>query len=108
MTIFDEREKAFEAKYRLDQDQMFKIRMRRGRLFGLWAAERMGLTGAAAEAYARSVVEAEIDYPEAEILPKLAGELANRGLKLSEADLRERMGQCEAQARAELLAELAP
>ncbi|MFD2233590.1 DUF1476 domain-containing protein [Phaeospirillum tilakii] len=108
MTTFDEREKGFEAKYRLDQDQLFKIRMRRGRLFGLWAAERMGLTGAAAEAYARSVVEAEIDYPEAEILPRLSCDLANRGVKLSEGELRERMGQCEAQARAELLAELAP
>jgi len=108
MTSFDEREKGFEAKYRLDQDQLFKIRMRRGRLFGLWAAEQMGLTGAAAEAYARTVVEAEIDYPEAEIPAKLAGELATRGIRLSEAELHEQLQRCEAEARAELLSELAP
>jgi len=104
MTIFDEREKGFEAKYQFDQDQLFKIRIRRGRLFGLWAAGRMGLNGAAAEAYARTVVEAEIDYPEAEILPKLIGEFAARGDGPSEEEVREQWQKCEAEARAEMMA----
>ena len=48
MDIFEEREKGFEAKYRRDQEQRFKMVARRNKLLGLWAAGKMGLAGAAA------------------------------------------------------------
>jgi len=49
MTTFDEREKDFEARYRHDQELQFKVKARRNRLLGLWAAGRMGLTGDAVD-----------------------------------------------------------
>ena len=57
MTTFDGREKEFEARFKHDENFRFKVKARRNRLLGLWAAERMGLSGAAAEAYAREVVD---------------------------------------------------
>lgn len=60
MTTFDEREQTFEKKFKHDQELRFKANARRNKLFGLWAAERMGLKGAEAETYAKAVVEADV------------------------------------------------
>ncbi len=46
MTTFDEREKAFEDKYKYDQDLQFRVEVRRNKLLGLWVAELLGLEGA--------------------------------------------------------------
>jgi hypothetical protein len=63
MTSFDKREEGFEQKFAHDEEMRFKAQARRNMLVGLWAAEKLGLTGAAAEAYAKSVVAAELDAP---------------------------------------------
>lgn len=60
MTTFDERERAFENKFQHDQDLMFRIRARRDKLAGQWAAGLLGLTGADADAYARQILDADI------------------------------------------------
>ena len=53
MTTFDKREEGFEKKFALDEEQKFKAMARRNRLLGLWAAEKLGLSGDAATAYSR-------------------------------------------------------
>ena len=58
--VFAEREKAFEDKWAHDEELRFKVLARRNRLLGLWAAGEMGLTGAAAETYAKTVVQADV------------------------------------------------
>ena len=63
MTTFDDREKAFEAKYALDQEQEFKAIARRNRMLGLWAAEKMGLSSESADQYAAAVVRADFEQP---------------------------------------------
>ena len=60
MTTFDDREQAFENKFQHDEALLFRIRARRGRLAGEWAADLMGLTGAEATAYAREIVDTDI------------------------------------------------
>ncbi|HEV3177591.1 MAG TPA: ATPase inhibitor subunit zeta, partial [Stellaceae bacterium] len=62
MSGFDERERSYEKKFERDQEQAFKAKARRNKLLALWAAERMGLAGAAAEAYARQIVEGEVRH----------------------------------------------
>lgn len=106
MTIFDDREKAFEAKYRLDQDMDFKTLMRRDKLVGLWAAELMGLTGDAANAYALTVIEAAIDTPDQDIADKVANDLAARNVAVSAADVRTQAALLLDTARAQLNEEL--
>jgi len=61
MTIFDDRKKEFEARFRHDQEFRFKVTARRNRLLGMWAAERLGLLGDAADAYVKHVVDAQFE-----------------------------------------------
>jgi hypothetical protein len=56
MTTFDKREEAFEQQFAHDEELRFKATARRNKLLGLWAAEKLGLTGAEADSYALSVV----------------------------------------------------
>ena len=60
MTTFDKREEGFEAKFAHDEELMFKANARRNKLLGLWAAEKLGLSGAEADAYAQEVVKADL------------------------------------------------
>ena len=61
MTTFDKREEGFEKKFAHDEELRFKAMARRNKLLGLWAAEKLGLTGTAAEDYAKSVVKADFE-----------------------------------------------
>ncbi len=58
MTFFDKREQGFEQEFAHDEELRFKIIARRNKLLGLWAAEKLGLTGAVAQNYAKEVVDA--------------------------------------------------
>jgi hypothetical protein len=92
MTQFDDREKAFEAKFAHDSELRFKAEVRRNKLLGLWAAGLMGLTGDAAEAYAKSVVEA--DFAEAgdeDVYRKVKADLDAKGANVSEHQIRREM-----------------
>ena len=60
---FNDREKAFENKFSMDQQSMFKIEARASKLIGLWAAEKFGLTGTDADSYAKEVISANLDEP---------------------------------------------
>ena len=73
MTFFDDREKGFEAKYKHDQELQFKVFARRNKLLGLWAAQKLGLGGEAAEAYAKDVVKADFSKPGDEFAQLLRG-----------------------------------
>lgn len=105
MTTFDKREEGFEKKFALDEEQKFKAEARRNRLLGLWAAEKLGMTGDAAAAYAKEVVAA--DFEEAgddDVLRKVAGDLVKKGVAVSEADVRAKMGELMAVAAAQVKA----
>ena len=85
MSTFEDREQAFENKFKYDQDMVFKINSRRARLIGLWAAERLGITGEKAEAYAQEVVSADLDEPgHADIIRKLQADFKTKGVDISD------------------------
>lgn len=99
MTSFSEREKAFEAKYKNDQELQFKVVNRRNKLLGLWAAEKLGKTGEDAETYAKQVVLA--DFEEAgdeDVVRKILGDFEAAGVKESEQQVRAVMRELMAQA----------
>jgi len=104
MKSFIEREKGFEAEFKQKQELAFRITARRNRLFGLWAAARLGLAaGEAAEAYAKTVVAADFEAPgDADVVAKVRADLAEKGLSLSEAELRAELGRADAEARRQL------
>ena len=79
MSGFDEREKSFEAKFKQDQELQFKVKARRNKLLGLWAAGKLGLSGAAADAYAKEVVRADFEAPgDDDVLKKVFGDLKHK------------------------------
>lgn len=63
MSSFDDRKDAFETKFAHDEELAFKVEARCCKLFGLWAAEQMGLKDADADTYAREVVGANLEEP---------------------------------------------
>lgn len=105
MTTFDQREQAYEAHFAHDQEMEFKAEARRNRRLGLWAGERMGLTGEALDAYAKSVVRADLREPgDEEVFHKVLADLADKDVECLPHELRARMDALMAAARAELKA----
>jgi hypothetical protein len=105
MTTFDKREEGFEKKFAHDEELRFKANARRNKLFGLWAAEKLGLTGDAANAYAKDVVLA--DFEEAgdnDVLKKVQKDLEAKGFSMSEPDLRRAMTDLMEKAISEIKA----
>jgi hypothetical protein len=103
MTTFDKREDGFEKKFALDEEQKFKAEARRNRLLGLWVAEKLGISGDAAGAYAKEVVTADFDEAGA-VVRKIMGDLAAKGVALSEPQLRLKMDELMVQAVAQVKA----
>lgn len=103
MTTFDKREEGFEKKFAHDEELRFKANARRNKLLGLWAAEKLGLSGDAANSYAKDVVMA--DFEEAgddDVLKKVAKDLDGKGV--SEQDIRRTMVDLMEKAIAEIKA----
>ena len=104
MTMFEDRERAFEAKFVRDDDMAFRITARRNRLLGQWAAERMGLTPAETDAYAKAVVQA--DFEEAgdeDVIRKLLGDLTSAGVDADDAQIRAALEAKSVEARRQLM-----
>jgi len=107
MTTFDKREKAFEAEFIHDEELKFKAEARRNKMLGLWAAEKLGMSGEAAADYSRIIVAAEIDAASDEgVVRKILSDLAAKGVSISEDELRSRMNELLAAAVAQIKAGL--
>jgi hypothetical protein len=104
MTTFDDREKAFEDKYKHDQELQFRVEVRRNKMLGLWAASLMGK--ADPEAYAKEVISADFDEPGgADLVRKILGDLEDAGVEMSEHRLRNKMHECLAEAKHQVMRE---
>ncbi len=103
MTTFDDRERAFESKYARDQEMQFKIVARRNRLLGHWAARKMGLNEAEADAYARDVIRADFEEAgDGDVIRKVLGDLTAAGVETSEAEIRQTLDHKMAEAKRQL------
>lgn len=106
MTSFRDRERGEEAKFAHDEEMMFRIQARRNRLLGQWAAERMDLSPAETESYAKGVVQA--DFEEAgdeDLIRKLLGDLVSAGVDADEAEVRTALEAKLIEARRALMGE---
>jgi hypothetical protein len=99
MSTFDKREEGFEKKFALDEEQKFKAEARRNRLLGQWVAEKLGISGDAATAYAKEVVAADFEEAgDGDVLRKVMGDIKAKGLSLTEQQIRVKMDELMAQA----------
>ena len=99
MTTFDKREEGFEKKYALDEEQKFKAEARRNRLLGMWIAEKLGMSGDAAIAYAKEVVASVFEEAgDGDVVRKVLGDLTAKGIDMTEPQLRVKMDELMATA----------
>lgn len=107
MSTFNEREKAFEDKYKHDQDLQFRTEVRRNKLLGKWVAtELLGLEGDAVEAYAKDVVASDMDEPGPDdVIRKIMVDLEAKAVDFSEHRLRHRMDELMVEAKQQIMTE---
>jgi hypothetical protein len=99
MTTFDKREKAAENKFAHDADLKFKAEARRNKLLGVWAAEKLGITGTAVDEYVTAVRRSDLaEGGDGDVFRKVAADFKAKSITLSDADLRAKMDECLAQA----------
>jgi hypothetical protein len=99
MTTFDKREEGFEKKFAHDEELRFKATARRNKLLGLWVAQKLGMSGADADAYAKEVVQS--DFEEAgddDVFRKVRKDLDAKGASASDQEIKAQMIELLAQA----------
>ncbi|KAA0970745.1 DUF1476 domain-containing protein [Aureimonas fodinaquatilis] len=102
---FDDRKNEFENRYAHDAELKFRIEARRNKLLGLWAAEKMGRSGADADAYAMEVVKADLaSHGEEDVYAKVHGDFAAAGVQQSEHQIRRQMAELLIEAEAQVRA----
>lgn len=94
MNNFQDREKAFEAKFAHDEEKRFKVEARLDKLLGLWLAEKLGKSGEAAEDYAKEVVIADLkEAGDADVIAKVMADINEAGLDISENEIVEKLSE---------------
>ncbi len=99
MATFEDREKGFEKKFAHDQDLRFKAESRRNKMLGEWAAGLMGMSGTDVDDYVKAVRKADLaEKGDGDVLRKLSGDLAAKGVKMTDADISKKMHEFLAKA----------
>jgi len=105
MTTFDKREEGFEKKYAHDEELRFKANARRNKLLGLWAAEKLGLAGPEADAYAKDVIMADFEGPgEDDVFAKIRKDFDAKTIDQSDHQIRRTMADLMEAAIAQIKA----
>jgi hypothetical protein len=103
MTTFDERENAYEAKFAHDEELRFRAKARRDKAVGSWAAAQLGLSGVAAEDYARDILRTDFNQPgDRNLIEKVLGDFRAKGVALDEPALKKKLVEFTAQAVADI------
>jgi hypothetical protein len=104
MTGFNDRQKDAEKKFSLDEETRFKVNARRTKLMGQWVAGQLGLSGDAAETYAKSLVVEDMSKPgDADVVAKILTDLKAKGIEMSEHRVRTELESFGKQARDQVM-----
>lgn len=102
MTTFDKREEGFEKQFAHDEELKFKAIARRNKLLGMWAAEKMGLRGADAEAYSKEIVMADLEAGDHDVFRRIRADFDAKKVAIADQDIRRTMDELLAQAVAQV------
>lgn len=106
MTTFDDRERSYEKKFALDEELKFRSEQRRNKLLAEWAAEKLGIAGPAVEDYVRAVRRADLaSKGDEDVFQKIRKDFDEKGVTVSDAELRNTMAECLAAAVDQIEAE---
>ena len=102
MNTFDEREKAFEAKFKQDEDLKFKLKAKRNKLLGEWAGETLQKENR--EEYIKEVRESDLKRPgDEDIIEKLMKDFSSDNQEITREEILLKFIDCEKKAREELM-----
>ena len=102
MNTFDEREKAFEAKFKQDEDLKFNLKAKRNKFLGEWAAETLQKENH--EEYIKEVRESDLERPgDEDIIEKLMKDFSSSNKEITREELLKKFVECEKKAREELM-----
>lgn len=105
---FSDREKGYEAKFKLDAETEFKIEARRNKLLGLWLAREFGIVESEQEAYAKEVVVADMDEPGIEdVMRKVMADVEKHGSAVTEDQIRAKIKELDGVAAQQINEEAA-
>jgi hypothetical protein len=103
MTTFDKREEGFEKQFAHDAELRFKANARRNKMLGLWAAQKLGLSGAEADEYAKAIVLVDFEEPgEDDVFRKIRKDFDEKGITDSDHQIRRTMTELMAKAVLEI------
>ena len=103
MNTFDDREKAFEAKFAHDEELRFKVEARRDKLLGLWLAEKMGKTGGDAEDYAKEVVISDLqEAGDEDVIAKVMADITEAKLDIDRSQIEAKLSEFMVEAGTQL------
>ena len=107
MSGIDDRGRAFEEKYAHDEGLRFKAEARRNKLLGLWAAEKLGKSGEAADAYAKEVIRSDFEEPgDHDVFRKIRTDFDNAGVEQSDHQIRRTMDELMVTAKEQIMKEV--
>ena len=85
---FGDRQKGFEAKFKMDQETEFKVDARRNKLLGLWLAEKLGLPESQHDSYAKEVIVADLEEPgDEDIMRKVRKDIEQHKADITDSDI---------------------
>ncbi len=94
MATFDDREKGYEGKFVHDETVLFKAAARRNKLLGLWAAEKLGLSGDEAQTFAGEVIKSDLEEPgDDDVFRKIRGSFDAHQVDQSDHQIRRTMDE---------------
>ena len=103
MTTFEKRKDAYESKFARDEELKFKATARRNKLLGLWAAQKLGKAGEAADAYAREVIRSDMEEAgDEDVFRKVRRDLDAAGVEQSDHQIRRTMEELMVEAIAQI------
>lgn len=109
MPAFGDRERVEEARYAKGQELTFRVKARRNKMLALWAAEKMGRSGAAAQQYAREFARAEVaDRADEAVIARIGADLLAEGIFIPAAEIRDHLDRFTVSASRSLKAPLRP
>lgn len=104
--IFNEREKAYEAKFRLDEEIKFKALSRGNKMLAEWLGEKFGMAAAERQAYGKELAMADLDKPgHDDLLDKVMKDAEMRKIRISRHDVEKEMKRCHTVALQQLAQE---
>ena len=101
--VIDKKSTTHEVDHALRHELEFKAEARRNKLLGIWAAEKMGITGDDVDDYASDVIVSDLEEPGInDVVRKVMGDFADKGVEITESRLREEMETLLRVARAQI------